>query len=563
MMLFLVGLELEPSHLWRMRTQLLGLGGLQVGLSALLVTLACMAFGLAWQTSLAVGLIVAPSSTAIVVQTLTEKGLMKTTGGRASFSVLLFQDIAVIPILAALPLLAISHGGTHVDDAHGASLSLVDGLPGWAAAFVTLAAIVFVLFAGRYLVNPLFRGIARAYVREIFTAAALMLVIGIAVLMGLVGVSAALGTFIAGVVLASSEFRHELEADIQPFKGLLLGLFFMTVGAGINFGILIDNPGRILGMVFGIIAIKAAVLYAVAVLFKVKGEHRMLMTLGLAQAGEFGFVLLSLASQQHVLPSWLITDLNIVVAITMVLTPLMFIAHEKFVVGAIVDEEIREADSIDEEGDVIIAGQGRFGQIVNRLLLSQGIRSIVLDHHSEQIERLKPFGVKAFFGDPTRPELLHAAGIERARVLVVAIDEPDRAVALVKLAKAANPDVHIVARASDRTNVYELYRAGADDIVREMFDSSVRAGRYALQAMGRSVVQANRVANAFVQHDREALAQLARVWDPEIPVQANQVYIDTARELNTNVGRALEGLMEEDEEDVEEDEDTPRILSTT
>lgn len=555
MMLFLVGLELEPDQLWRMRHQLLGLGGLQVGLTAGIITGFGLMFGLPWQTALAVGLIVAPSSTAIVVQTLNERGLMKTAGGRASFSVLLFQDIAIIPILAILPLLTLAQGGGGAGGAEDDTMSLVNGLPGWGAALVTLGAVLAVLLTGRYLVNPLFRGIARANVREIFTAAALLLVVGIAVLMDLVGVSAALGTFIAGVVLASSEYRHELEADIEPFKGLLLGLFFITVGAGIKFDVLLSAPMIIAGLVIGIMAIKGLVLYAISVLFKVKGQHGLLMTLGLMQAGEFGFVLLSVAKASSVLPAYLIEYMNLVVAISMVLTPLLFILFERIVAKSSVEEDAREADEIDEEGEVIIAGQGRFGQIVNRLLLSQNIKSVVLDHHSETIERLKPFGVKAFFGDPTRPDLLHAAGIDDAKVLVIAIDEPDKAVQLVHVARAANPDIHIIARAHDRTEVYRLYNAGANDIVREMFDSSMRVGRYALQALGTEKQQAHRIAQAFVTHDRSVLRQMASVWDPDVPIQANKAYVEMAKRLGTDVGRAMEGIMADDYDEDEEDKD--------
>lgn len=554
MMLFLVGLELEPNQLWRMRNQLLGLGGLQIGLTALTITGAGMAFGLPWQTALAVSLIVAPSSTAIVVQTLNERGLMKTTGGRASFSVLLFQDIAIIPILAILPLLAVAQGGGGAsgDDGHGApAMSLVDGLSGPAAALVTLGAILTVLLIGRYLVNPLFRGIARANVREIFTAAALMLVIGIAVLMGLVGVSAALGTFIAGVVLASSEYRHELEADIEPFKGLLLGLFFITVGAGIDFGVFLSAPLIVLGLIIGVMLIKAAVLYAISVLFKIKGHHGLLMTLGLMQAGEFGFVLLSVAKANDVLPHYLVQYMNLVVAISMVLTPLLFILYERIAAKTSIEEEAKAHDEIDEEGEIIIAGQGRFGQVVNRVLISQGKKAVVLDHRSEQIELLKPFGFKGYFGDPTRPDLLHAAGIERAKILVVAIDEPEKAVTLTKMARAANPNIHIIARAYGRTDVYRLYRAGANDIVREMFDSAIRAARYSLQALGTDKQRAHRITQAFVTHDRFMLRELASLWDPDLPAGANKPFIEKARMLNSEIGAAMEGIMAEDDYDDE------------
>ncbi len=333
MMLFLVGLELEPRLLWSMRARLLGLGGGQVALTTAVVMGVAMALGQVWSVALAIGLVMALSSTAIVLQTLSEKGLMKSDGGQSSFSVLLFQDIAVIPMLALIPLLALpelaealSHATHGADDGHGgASMSLVDGLPGWGAALVTLGAIAAVIVVGSYLTGPIFRFIAAAQLRELFVATALMIVIGIALLMSLVGLSPALGTFLAGVVLANSEYRHELESDIDPFKGLLLGLFFMTVGAGINFALLSDNLGLIIGLTFGLIALKVTVLYVLAVVFKIGGSDRWLFSLGLAQAGEFGFVLLSFTVANAVIPTELADRLLLIVAVSMLLTPALFI----------------------------------------------------------------------------------------------------------------------------------------------------------------------------------------------------------------------------------------------
>ena len=305
MMLFLVGLELEPRLLWEMRNRLIGLGGLQVAVTTALIAAIALAFGLTWTIALAIGMVFSLSSTAIVLQTLSEKGLMKTEAGQASFSVLLFQDIAVIPMLALAPLLALPElmaGGAHSGDAHHGSASLVEGLPGWAVTLVTLGAVAFVVVGGHTLSRPLFRFIAAARLREIFTAAALLLVIAIALLMTMVGLSPALGTFLAGVVLANSEFRHELESNIEPFKGLLLGLFFITVGAGIDFGVLFADPAVILGAAIGVMALKALVLLGLALMFGVRGGDKWLFTLGLAQAGEFGFVLLSFCVQNAVIP---------------------------------------------------------------------------------------------------------------------------------------------------------------------------------------------------------------------------------------------------------------------
>ncbi|WP_372805431.1 cation:proton antiporter domain-containing protein, partial [Loktanella salsilacus] len=329
MMLFLVGLELEPAKLWDMRGRLLGLGGGQVVLTMAAVMAAGIALGLTWTVALAAAAVLALSSTAIVLQTLTEKGVLKSDGGQASFAVLLTQDIAVIPMLALLPLLAVSGAGAA--DAHDAGLSLVADLNGWQTALATVAAIAAVVIVGRTLTGPVFRFIAKADLRELFVAAALMMVVGIALLMSLVGLSPALGTFIAGVVLASSDYRHELESDIDPFRGLLLGLFFMSVGAGINFVLLYDQFALIIGLTLGLIAIKAAVLFGLALVFRLRPTDRWLFSLGLAQAGEFGFVLLSFVVAGNILPQALADQLLLVVALSMLLTPGLFIFHDKVI----------------------------------------------------------------------------------------------------------------------------------------------------------------------------------------------------------------------------------------
>ena len=349
MMLFLVGLELEPSVLWKMRGRLLGLGGGQVGFTTLAVMAVAMLLGQPWTIALAIGLVLALSSTAIVLQTLGEKGLMKSDGGQASFSVLLFQDIAVIPMLALIPLLAmpeladaISHGAGHGDDGdHGSSMSLVAGVNGWQTTLVTVGAIAAVGLGANFLTGPMFRFIAGAQLRELFVAAALMMVVGIALLMSLVGLSPALGTFLAGVVLANSEYRHELEADIDPFKGLLLGLFFMTVGAGINFALLFSNFGSIIGLTIGLMALKAAVLLTLARIFKVYAGDKWLFALGLSQAGEFGFVLLSFTVANAVIPSAVADQLLLIVALSMLLTPLLFIVYERVIVPRYTAEQER------------------------------------------------------------------------------------------------------------------------------------------------------------------------------------------------------------------------------
>jgi CPA2 family monovalent cation:H+ antiporter-2 len=389
MMLFLIGLELEPRVLWNMRDRLIGLGGLQITLTTTLIMGGAMAMGYAWNVSFAIGMIFALSSTAIVLQTLSEKGLMQTNGGRSTFSVLLTQDIAVIPMLAILPLLAISATATiapdgslvravDMEDAHH-TMSLVDGLPGWGVTLVTLGAVAAVVLTGVFLTRPVFRYIHHAKLREMYTALALLMVVSIAVLMSLVGLSPALGTFLAGVVLANSEFRHELESDLEPFKGLLLGLFFITVGAGIDFALLFREPMFILALTFGVILIKGGVLYGLSKLFKIKGKDRWLFALGLAQAGEFGFILISFSGQQGVLSASLSSQLLLIVALSMLITPLLFIVYE-IASKRITDGHDVAHDDVDEQGTVIIAGIGRFGQIVNRLVQSAGCSTVVIDN---------------------------------------------------------------------------------------------------------------------------------------------------------------------------------------
>jgi len=560
MMLFLIGLELDPRALWDMRHRLIGLGGLQILFSTLAIMGVAVLAGETWEVGLAVGLALSLSSTAIVLQTLSEKGLMQTGGGRSMFSVLLTQDIAVIPILALLPLLAVTQGAHFGGDGsiqraaeaagHGTGhggLSLVEGLPGWAVTLVTLGAVAFIILAGVYLARPVFRYIHAANLREMYTALALGIVVGISFLMTLVGLSPALGAFLAGVVLANSEFRHELESDLEPFKGLLLGLFFITVGAGINYHAFLADPLDLIGLALLLILAKGTVLFFVGRAFNLRGRDHWLFTLGLAQAGEFGFVLLAFSSQQNVIPQELSEKLLLVVALTMLITPLLFIAYDLLSKRMKDRAPVHKPDEIDEQGPVIIAGIGRFGQIVNRLVRASGIKTIVLDHDMETIQLMRRFGVKGFLGDPTRPELLKAAGLAKARVLVVALDDPASATKLVGYARRVRPDLHIVARAHDRNHVFALYRVGADDIVREMFDSSLRAGRYVLENIGLSEYEAARAEQMFYSHDRYTVRELAKVWNPDIPASENPAYIQRASELEKELEAALQELAQEEE----------------
>ena len=537
MMLFLVGLELEPAMLWRLRNKLLGLGGLQVALTIALIAAAAVAIGQPWQVGIAAGCVLALSSTAIVLQTLGEKGLLPSPGGQSSFSVLLFQDIAVIPMLALLPLLAMPElmGQAHSGGGHE-SINLLEGLNGYLRALITLAAIAGIVVGGHFLSRPVFRYIAASRMREVFTIFALTLVVGIAALMSLIGLSPALGTFLAGVVLANSEYRHELESNLEPFKGLLLGLFFITVGAGINFDLLFGEFWLILGLTLAAMLIKALVLLALGAAFKLKGLDRKLFALGLAQAGEFGFVLLAFNVQNALMPAATAERLLLVVALSMLLTPLLFIFYDKVLVPRAYQGEAREQDHIEEENPVIIARHGRFGQMVNSLLIACGYQTTVIDYDPVTVDGLSRYGLKTYFGDASRPELLETAGIEKAKLLVVAIDNQEQAISLVEHVKRIRPDLPIIARAYDRIHVYDLHRAGAQEIIRETFDSAIRSGRTALELLGMDKAKAEEVSTFYYHRDRRSVAIMADAYEPGLQRFSNprMAAIAQADDMETN-----------------------------
>ena len=451
------------------------------------------------------------------------------------------QDIAVIPMLALLPLLALPGARALAKaeaDSH-TTLSLIQGLPGWGVTLVTLGAVAAVVVGGHYVIRPLFAFVHTARLREINTAMALLIVVGIALLMLMVGLSPALGTFLAGVVLANSEFRHELESDIAPFKGLLLGLFFITVGAGIDFDVLFSKPVTIFALTLAVMVAKGVVLYGLGHLFGLRGRNKWLFTLGLAQAGEFGFVLASFAVGQRILPADLAQTILLIVALSMLLTPLFFILHDWLATRLKEESETIADDEIDEQEPIIIAGVGRFGQVVNRMVTMSGFKTIVLDHSLDTIRLMRSFGFKGYYGDPTRPELLAAAGLANARVLVVCLDDPDATIRLVTYARRMRPDLHIIARAYDRTHVFRLYQAGANDIVREMFDSSLRVARYALENIGLSEFEASELERIFFNLDRAGVRELAQVWKPGVPIDKNPAYMARAKELNSELETAL------------------------
>jgi glutathione-regulated potassium-efflux system ancillary protein KefC len=508
MMLFLVGLELRPSLLWQLRRPIFGLGGLQVAVTAAVVAGAALAAGVMWKPAIAIGLTFAMSSTAIVLSSLAERGLLKTRGGQSSFSVLLFQDISVIPILAVFPLLGVSAVQEVTDVTSEA------GRPAWVSALLVIGAVLAVIAFGRFVVRPLFQFLAGAKLRESFTAAALMIVVGIALLMQQVGLSAALGTFLAGVVLADSEYRHELETDIEPFKGLLLGLFFISVGAEINFGLIAGEPGVIAGIVVGAMALKFAVLLVLGRMFGLDRPGRWLLALGLAQIGEFAFVLLQMGGTRGIFTPELEGLLTAAVAISMALTPPVFILLERFVLPRVTTREAtRPQDTIEDTGTpVIIAGYGRFGQMVGRILRANRVPLTILDLDPEMVDVVGRLGIKVYYGDASRLDLLHAAGCEHARLFVLAVDDAAEATKIAQIVRHNFPKLTILARCRDRPHYWELRRAGCKKVFRETFGSAYETGVAALQEIGYRAYTAHRLARRWRDHEERMLEELGELW---------------------------------------------------
>ncbi len=538
MMLFLVGLELRPALLWRLRGPVLGMGGLQLATTALVLGGVGLALGLPWQSALAIGAILANSSTAIALQSLAERGQLRTEGGQRSFAVLLFQDLAVIPLLALLPLLATASPAPSAR-AEGWAASLAP-LP---RAAVLLGAVAAVVIGGRFLIRPAFRAIARTGLRELFTAASLLLVIAIALLMTKVGLSPALGTFLAGVVLAESEYRHELEGDIEPFKGLLLGLFFIAVGAAVDFSSLAARPLLTTGLVLALVLLKLGVLLALGRVFRMRLEQSLLLAVVLAQGGEFTFVLFSFAAQNGVVDPGHAKLLVATVALSMALTPLLLLLHERVLSPLLAAAPVsREADAIDEEGAVIIAGFGAFGSIVGRLLAANGVKATVLDVDPERVELLRRLGLKVFYGDASRLDLLHAAGAARARLLLLALDHPEKAPEVVAAAQKHFPQLTVLARASGRTDAHALLEAGVRHVYRDTLDTSLRAGVDALRLLGFRAYQAQRAAQAFRRHDERSVRELTHLRHDRA------AYLDRARAAIRDLEETLRAELERRDE---------------
>jgi monovalent cation:proton antiporter-2 (CPA2) family protein len=509
MMLFLIGLELEPETLWRLRKAIAGLGSLQVILTTAGLSLCGIALGFDWRLSLAVAMALSLSSTALVLQRLQERNLMRTTIGETSFAVLLFQDIAVIPILLIMSLLVppgiapIEHSG------------LLDSLSGWAQAGIIAAVIGAVIILGNYFSHYFFYLIAKTNLREVFTATSLALIIGITLLMQTIGISPSLGAFVAGVVLANSEYKRTLETDIEPFKGLLLGLFFISVGMRMDFSILAQHLAPLLGIVAAFILIKALVLFFLGCFFRLTKVQALGIALALSQGSEFAFVLFQSASTSGVITHDRANFFILAVALSMAVTPLIMLAYNRLLVPRFMSPIPQIYDNIDEQQSVILAGFGRFGQVIGRFLTAQGIKLTILEKDPEQLELLRKLGFKVYFGDASRLDLLKNAGADRAHLLIIAIDDPDTCLDIVRLAKQEFPQLKIYSRARNRRHAYELNKAGVDYYKREVFDSSLSMAQEVMKFLGLSPESMRRKARAFAQHDEASLRKSFEFFNKE------------------------------------------------
>ena len=509
-MLFLIGLEIEPKNFWNMRKSILGMGGIQVALTIGLTYVFFAFLGYEWQVALAIGMAVALSSTAIALQTIKEKGLMKTTFGSSSFSILLFQDIIVIFMIGALPLLSNSSEHTSNEASHSVS-NLIENLPIGLQTLAIILSVVVIVLAGRFVVVPMLRKVAQTGVRELLIAAAFLIVFGISYLMEFVGLSPALGAFLGGVVLSTSEFKHELESTLEPFKNLLLGLFFMAVGASINFVVIANSPLTIGGVLIAIIAIKALVLFITGRIFKLKLDQNVLLTFSLAQVGEFAFVLLSFAFQLNILEQEQMDMMLVITAVSMSLTPILAVINERLILPKIGTKESikRPMDHIAKSQKVILVGFGHFGSTVGRFLRSHGVEATILDFDSNRVDFLRKMGFEVYYGDATREDLLESAGIAEAKLLICATNKVSVAKAISKIVKEKYPHVEMLVRTKNRYDAYELLNLDVTNIYRETLDTSLALASDALNKLGFRKYTLNRQVQNFIKYDEASLRRLA------------------------------------------------------
>ena len=511
MFLFIIGLEMKPSHLWGLRRQIFGLGSAQVVTSAILLTFVGMAFGFSWQVAFVGGAGFVLTSTAIVMQVLSERGDMASYRGQKMVSILLFEDLIIVPLLAVVTFLSPLEAN-----------EVANAQPVWQKIGIAGLSVTALVIAGIWLLNPLFRILAKTKIRELMTAAALFVVLGSALLMEEGGLSTAMGAFVAGVLLSESSFRHQLEADIEPFRGLLLGLFFLGVGMALDLNIVFNNWIMILSVVFAMMFVKSLAIFIIAKLAKSTNSTAMDRAVVMAQGGEFAFVLYAAAATQGVITSEIQANFTAIVVLSMIFAPLTIILHNKFVAPRLIEQGEQQAeDHIDEQHPIILVGIGRYGQIVNHILTMSGYHPTVIDLNAKQVEAARQFGIKSYYGNATRPELLHNAGIETAELLIVAVDDKQQALHIVELARSMNPNIKILARAYDRRHVFELYKSGADIQVRETFDSAVRSGRKALEILGIEHEVADEICKYYFDRDRHRVKLMAEVYDPKLDIFKN------------------------------------------
>lgn len=518
MFLFIIGLEMKPSHLWALRRQIFGLGSMQVIFAAIALTIVGMLFGFSWQISFigAAGFVL--TSTAIVMQVLGETNAIGSPSGQRIVSILLFEDLLIVPLLAIVAFLA-------PENAEQAASTE----PLWKSIGIALSAVAILVAAGRWLLNPLFNILAKSKAREVMTAAALLVVLGAALLMEESGLSMAMGAFIAGVLLSESAFRHQLEADIEPFRGLLLGLFFLGVGMSLDLKVVMQNWGLIVSGVLSLMAAKAAMIFMVARLAKSSPQEAAQRAVLMAQGGEFAFVLFAAAASQGVINATVHANMTAIVVLSMALAPLLIIVYEKFLAPRLIGNTGRlKDDDIDEQNSVIILGMGRFGQIVSDLLRMSGYDLTIIDRDPTNVAGMNEYGVKTYFGDASRPELLITAGIEKATLLVVAIDQPEETLKIIEFARKTNPKIKIIARAYDRLQTFAIHHAGADNAIRETFDAAVRTGKRSLEALGMSKAKAEEIGDLFFQLDRRSVSEMSKVYDPNIERFKNKELIRIA-----------------------------------
>ena len=535
MFLFVIGLEMKPSHLWGLRRQIFGLGSLQVVISAILLTIVGTLFGAPWEVSFICASGFVLTSTAIVMQVLGERQELASPRGQRIVSILLFEDLLIVPLLALVAFLA---PATPESATHATPLWQTIGI-----ALLSLAALV---ATGLWVLNPLFRVLAASRAREVMTAAALLVVLGAGLLMEMGGLSMAMGAFVAGVLLSESSFRHQLEADIEPFRGLLLGLFFLGVGMSLDLKVVAENWGIIVSGVIALMVVKGLCVYGVARLARSNHADALDRALLMAQGGEFAFVLYSAAANAGVIDATVNANMTAIIVLSMAITPLILILHRRF---AAQPAETREADTFDEHHPILVVGMGRFGQIVNSMLQMSGHSTTVIDLDPTTVAGFNRYGTKTHFGDASRPELLLAAGIENTRLLVIAIDNREQALSIARFAREVNPNIDIVARAYDRLHTFDLYQAGADEIVRETFDAAIRAGKRALERLGMSRDDAEKVGKIFYRHDRHGMIEQARVYDPAQGPFKNKQMAELVMAQRQDTREAVQAALRGEEEE--------------